>query len=234
MKIILTHGSEESQSSLISSFHKALNQTYALFVLLALLSSSCDKEDKTPVNPTAPTGNYIICEKFQKDTLCYSVNAFTTNMNSFCDKLPIPNDSTAFIELDIDKDSKMDFRISVLHYQIYPTDYCGHCNVHYYKSVKIKPLSQNGFISQEGYAIRTYDSTEIIKKDHIWSNAELNAALLACPPGNFDFNNSFWGLKQNNKLAWLRVKRIGDYGLGVRAYAYNTLNDSPIAAGQEK
>lgn len=211
-----------------------LRKQFSLFVLFALPLISCDKEEKTPVNENPPKSDPIVFVKLPKDTECYSVRSYTMSMNQFCDKLPLPNDSTAFIELDIDKDTKVDFRISVKHFQIFPTDYCGHCHVHYHRSVAIQPLTPDGFISSGGYKIRIYDSTELIKKDHIWSNAVVYASLKDCPHDNFSFNNSFWGLKLNNRLAWLRVKRVSDYGFSIRAFAYNLLNNSPIAAGQEK
>ncbi len=140
-------------------------------IILGFLCFSCKKEKEQEIVESPPLKDVIIYKDIEPDIEISTIRTFTTNSNPFCTSLPVPNDSSAFFELDLDEDSKMDFLFKVSHYQIQVNGYCGHCDVHHVKSIQVTPLTPNGFISMpNSMEIRNYDSTKAILSTHQWNN----------------------------------------------------------------
>ena len=68
-----------------------------------------------------------ILNDIQPDIEINTIRDYYTNMNPYCGPLPLPNDSSTYVDLDLDGDSENDFRIQINHYEPEINEYCGHC-----------------------------------------------------------------------------------------------------------
>ncbi|MDO9511932.1 MAG: hypothetical protein Q7J34_09245 [Bacteroidales bacterium] len=199
--------------------------------LLGFLIFSCDKESPKPKNE-------IVFFDLQPDISITTIRDYYTSMNPFCGQLPLPNDSIAYFDLDLNNDSEIDFQIEVRHYQQELTQYCGHCGIFHIKTIQIKPINSNGFISLDtvsNYWIRNYDTTQLISSSDSWTNENVTGLLTdGCMIPSLSFKDTYWGLKLDNMIAWIHLERIGNNGLKIKEFAYNSTENNSIIAGQKE
>ena len=195
------------------------------------MTFACDKDNPEPKDD-------IVYYDFQPDIEVNTIRDYYTSVNPYCGPLPLPNDSISFFDLDLNNDSEIDFKIEIRHYQQEITQYCGHCGIFHIKTVKVKPLNSNGFISIDTASellIRNYDTTQVISSSDLWKNENVPALHGGgCNTYNFGFEDTYWGLKLDNGIAWIHIERVGNNGLRIKEFAYNLTKNNSIKAGQKK
>ena len=154
-----------------------------------------------------------------------------------CPSMPTPQDSSAFLNVDLDEDSINDFVFEAKHERL---NYgCGsHCICSYYQ-ISISSLNNSSFISSRlkdnmDYVPIKYDSLEIIEKDSLWKDKAF--LLLDSPQAPFSagFNTCFIGFKIKDYYGWIKINPIVGNGLEIKKYALNLTENNIIKAGQEK
>jgi hypothetical protein len=197
---------------------------------LGFIFFSCKKDNPKPLDK-------IVFIDLNPDIDINTISQYYTNMNPFCGQLPMPNDSIASINLDLNNDSENDLKIEVSHYQQEITQYCGHCEIFYIKTIRVSPLNTRIFVSIDTISkswIRTYDTTKIVSNSDLWSNSSHTALLEdGCMIPNFSFEDTYWGFKLNDMIGWLHVERSSKNGLRIKEFAYNETKDNSIKVGQK-
>jgi len=199
-----------------------------LIATVALVLSCDDKEKKDE-----PKDEIIYNST---DMNVSTIRTYYTSMNPFCGELPLPDDSLAVINIDLDGDQADDYSLEVKHYFQELTQYCGHCGIFHIKTINVKPLSGEAFISLDTaskYWIRYYNETEIVSTDDEWSPNTVTALLEdGCMIPTVNFSDTYFGLKYKNMLGWVHVQRSGNNGLVVTGFACNKAAGRPIKTGQ--
>lgn len=200
-----------------------------VFLLIGFLGFSCEKQSSVPEDEIAYTD-------IQPDVEMHTIREYYTNQNPFCDPLPLPNDSLVFFELDLDQNSSVDFKIEIEHYEQELDEYCGHCGIFHIKNIKVIPLNSKAFISIDTLSkfwIRNHDAGELISKDDLWSNDFVTAVLEdGCMIPSIGFDDTYWGLKLDDMMAWIHVERLNNNGISIQEFALNLTKNRAIIAGQ--
>lgn len=202
-----------------------------VFLLFGLFSFSCEKQASVP-------GDEIAYTDIQPYIEMNTIRDYYVTPNPFCDPLPLPNDSLVFFELDLDGNSSIDFRIELRHYEQELNEYCGHCGIFHIKDLKVIPLNPGAFISVDTLAnfwIRKYNADEIVSKADLWSNDFVTAVLEdGCKTPFISFDDTYWGLKLDDMMAWIHVERLSNNGISIKEYGLNLTKSKDIIAGQSK
>lgn len=204
-------------------------------LILGFLTLSCDKDKP---EPKPEPKDEIVFTDITPDIQASTIRDYYSIMNPYCGPQPIPNDSIATIGLDLNNDSQLDFNIEIRHYQQEINQYCGHCGIFHIKIITIKPLSSNGFVSIDTvskYWIRKYDTTQLILPTDIWSNGNVTALLMdGCLIPYVSFDDTYWGLKLDDMIAWLHVERSSNNGLKIKELAINRTKGNALKPGKRK
>lgn len=87
-----------------------------------------------------------------------------------------------------------------------------------------------------GFLSLTWTKTPVlISKDDLWSNDFVMALLengRMIP--SVSFENTYWGLKLDDMMAWIHVERLSNNGISIKEYAFNLTKSMDIIAGQNK
>ena len=199
--------------------------------IFGFMTFSCDKNNPEPKDK-------IIYTNLQPDIERTTIKDYYTNMNPFCGKLPLPNDSTAFFDLDLNNDSEIDFKIEIRHYEQEITQYCGHCGIFHIKTIQVKPINPKGFISVDtvsNYWIRNYEAAQVISNNDSWTNEDVTALLEdGCMTPHVSFGDAYWGLKIDDQIAWIHIERLNNNGFRIKECAYNLTKNKSIKTGQKE
>ena len=206
-----------------------MKKVFFLFATVTLIVLSCNKDKKEE-----PADEIIY--NSPDNVSVSTIRSYYTSMNPFCGELPLPDDSLAVINIDLDGDQADDFSLEVKHYLQELTQYCGHCGIFHIKTINVKPLSGEAFISLDTaskYWIRYYNETEIVSADDEWSQNTVTALLEdGCMIPTVNFSDTYFGLKYKNMLGWMHVQRSGNNGLVITGFACNKTAGRPIKTGQ--
>ncbi len=228
----LLHSFQRLLAKRLQQTEKRNNMKKGFFwiMIIGFITFSCDKVNPEPKDE-------IIYTDVQPDIERTTIRDYYNNMNPFCGPLPLPNDSLSSFDLDLNNDSETDFKIEIRHYEQELTQYCGHCGIFHIKTIQVKPLNLKGFISLDTasqYWIRNYDTTQLISNSDSWTQESVTALLKdGCLIPNVSFDDTFWGLKLDDRLAWIHVERIGNNGFRLKDFAYNMTKNKSIKTGQK-
>lgn len=143
--------------------------------------------------------------------------------------IQILTDSTLIFELDVNKDSKSDFKITLSNYDV--TDH----NIY---EIKIEGISDSDLIAQEKgeyweYEYKHFKEFEIISKnDYQWiSKAQL---YVQGDVARTKFlNDTYIGLRINNNIGYVHVDGVLEFaGIKIKDYAYNQTENNSILCAQ--
>lgn len=192
---------------------------------------ACKKSESIPDN--------IIYTNLSPTIKLNTVNSFKYVDYNICSvNYPSPSDSSTFFDIDIDSDLQNDFRFVVRHFNwttAYTTTYCGHCTIFAY-DILIFGLNPNDSISINTLIAgpKCYDSASIISTLAIWRDFDVLYSQGGCAAVNFAFNDSYIGVKHQNKLGWIHIAPFGYNGIEIKEYAINETENKSIKAGQKK
>lgn len=172
-----------------------------------------------------------------------TVNSITNYDFGICtEERPTPMDSTTFWDLDIDSDLKNDFRFVVKHLNwatINPSQYCGHCNIYVY-FVDILALTPGDAISvyrNSDNGPKCYAKTESVATTDSWGNSDhlyIKGGCRSSGIPNFTFQDTYIGVKHQNKLGWIHIIPFGINGIEIKEFALNNTENNPIRAGRRE
>jgi hypothetical protein len=200
--------------------------------IFSFMTFSCEKDNPEPKDE-------IIYTDLLPDIERTTIKDYYTDMNPFCGQFPLPNDSTAFFDLDLNNDSEIDFKIEIKHYeQGELNEYCGHCGTFHIKIIQVKPINSKGFISIDtvsNYNTRYYDTAQVVSNNDLWTKEQVTAFLEGgCITPNFGFDDTYWGLKLDDMITWIHIERLSNNGLRVKEFAYNMTKNKSIKTGQKE
>lgn len=142
----------------------------------------------------------------------------------------LPNDSSATHSLDINDDSVVDFTFTAKHH--FTGNQCGICADGYVEEIIIDGQGICVY-DKNDYLANYLNQSELISNDLTW-NPQARLSFQGCklPFTNY-VENSYIGIKCNNKFGWIRVHEASNNGIIIVEYAYNAANGSTILAGQK-
>lgn len=215
---------------------KSSSLTAITLLTLVLLLLGCKPE------PPAPSEDLVLFTIPDQPMTLKTVDTFTSH-TSGCNNLPTPNDSSASLLIDLDRDNKNDIIITLTHFYndtliggpTTPCDsfqyYATIKGLHFLDSVAIAPnIETNADLFEEGEDIDASLST--------WGR--IGYLFNSDPSGNWrqDFTGvSYIGFKlrwiDEWNMAWIKVERE-ENTLQVLEYAINLSRNRPLQAGQRQ
>jgi hypothetical protein len=208
-----------------------MKKKHLLIAIFVLMAFSCGKDNPEPKDD-------IIYTDLQPDIEKNTIRDYYYNMNPYCGQLPLPNDSTALFDIDINNDSDLDFQIVIKHYEQELTEYCGHCGIFHIKTIQVKPLNSKALISIDpvsNYWIRNYEAEQVVSNSDSWTNENVTALLEdGCMTPYVSFDDTYWGLKLDDMIAWIHIERLNNNGIKIKEFACNRTKNKSIKTGQKE
>jgi len=211
---------------------------YSGFLLVIILFAlSCKKEPA--VNGSYPYSNNILYHDFQPDTQIHSIQYFIPNYDpESCGDYPVPDNANVTLKIDIDGDGIDDLAFNAGQY---PTSGGSiHCeNVIYYVVMSGISGDSISFIHPQGFDVPlNYDtvSNNVIDNSASWTNSVdlAGSSEGGVPPPFFtSFNDTYIGIKINNKLGWIHIAPASLNGVIIKEYAINLTAFHLIKVGQK-
>jgi len=199
-----------------------------VFILIALcltLFSACQKfvsvEERDIIN------YYDI-----KDTLVETIRYCLPGPTSYhCDSIAIPNDSIAFIRLDLDQDGQFDFDFRTFQ----KVDLCAPCGEGRSMETSAISIHNKASFATSGSAFfaKPFFPGDSILFNEKWgaSRATLSASN-RCSTSNPTFSDNLWAIKVNGRVGWIHISRTGKNGLIISEWVFNLTDARGIIAGQ--
>lgn len=200
------------------------------FLSLIVLAVSCKKDSEE-------TADNILYKKLDPSTSLSTVRFYTIENLGVCtSQIPTPSDSSTYTDIDVDADSKPDYRITSSHNKWVETQYCGHCSIYEY-NIQITGLSSTDYISVSSNGssnVRYYEASTTISKADYWNNTVYLSMQGGCSRPIVDTRDSYIGFKHNNKYGWIHIAPVSNNGIEVKEYAVNLTETNSVKAGQDK
>jgi len=216
---------------------------FDFLVIIFCLLVSCKKDKIIQQNQNLSKSDSIKYKDFQPDIILKSNLYMIINQDpESCGDTPFPDDSTAKYQLDIDGDSVNDFAILASHS---PGISSGstHCD-HIHYTMYIYGINAEDSISTKltKYGIKVacnYDTLVnrvIGDSGSTWnSSAELRDASQGYSwPIYYDFDDTYIGVKVNNKYGWIHVSPRSLTGIFIKECGFNPNVFKSINAGQKR
>jgi len=210
-------------------------RSMAAIGMATFLFGSCRKETQIPRPP-----DNVRYSDIAPDSIVRSVRYYIRNMASeSCGDYPVPTDSVAYFELDMDGDAVNDFVFSVHHHEV-SDEGSVHCE-HVQFTIDISGADEGDSIStvdESALGIPVfYDTTGnslIGGPDGVWEYWGMVSAWSQgyYPPYIIYLPDSFIGVKVNGNYGWIHVYKLHADGLVIMEYALNLTPGNPIRAGQ--
>jgi len=208
---------------------------------IKLLASKDDLVDSFSTKISVlPLPDKILYKELNPTVQLNTVKSITSYNYGICtEDRPTPRDSITSWGLDIDSDSKNDFKFIVEHSNWatdHPNDYCGHCNIYVY-FIKMKALNSGDSISYNPHMDepKSYNTTEYISTTDAFRNFNILYIQGGCGSviPRFKFQDSYIGIKHGNKLGWIHIVPFGINGIEIKEFAINDTENNAIKAGRK-
>jgi hypothetical protein len=219
-----------------------MRASFLISVLISLcLFNSCSKKeskenDPIPQPQTQPDS--ILYTECDSSISVYTVLFYTPSLVppnvADCADLPNTSDTSAYLVIDINKDSVPDFIFEGSDTVTYGQ--CGsHCACPFYK-LKMRALNPGDSISINFTGLYrvpfAYDTTSSIQNTATWAAmATLNDITYLW--GAIFFSETYVGVKMNNNFGWIHIKPRTGNGVYITDYAINLTVNNSIIAGQK-
>jgi hypothetical protein len=212
-------------------------------VLICCFLVSCKKAERIEQIQNLPIPDSIKYVDFQPDIILKSNLYMIINEDpESCGDTPFPSDSSAQYQLDMDGDSVDDFAIIASHS---PGNSSGstHCG-HFHYTIEIYGINTEDSISTKltDYGIKVacnYDTLVnrvIGDSGSMWNSSAVlrDASQGYLWPLYYDFNDTYIGVKVNNKYGWIHVSPRSITGIFIKEYGFNPNVFKSINAGQKR
>jgi len=201
---------------------------FLLPALIMLILISCNKE-KDKIEPD----NILFSDLVSPITKSTVRDWYIEDHGVCIADIPVPEDSSTAILLDVNNDAENDFIVLLSHSYWEPTEYCGHCSIYDYR-IRIEGTNGSDSIaSLEQSTIATYfGDSDSITFDNSWTSVAILVMKGGCVRPTFAIEDEYIGIKHNNQIGWIKVASASNNGLTIENYAINLTDNKIILAGQ--
>jgi hypothetical protein len=142
--------------------------------------------------------------------------------------IPIPEDTSASVELDINMDFINDFKINAFHNKM--GNQCGRCAGYSYL---ITIQGNQICVEPDDIMLVKYlnDSSNISNKLK-WNSSAILSMYGCKLPYNISVPAKYLGIRINNNYGWIKVSGAYSNGITICAYGFNYTKGKSILAGQ--
>lgn len=209
-----------------------MKNSFYLLCIAGLFLVTCKKKKPAAVETPPPIDEISYIDV--QDGIINTIRTYKS-LNAYCGPTsPVPSDSVAYFDIDVDGDNTEDFQLSVAHELYSGSQYCGHCPPITRLSF-IRPLAPNAYLSTDENSPfpKLYTKDEEISPNVSWSRPKAPIMLLGCQMPGYSFFGYF-GFKVGDKVGWIKISSSGECAVTVEAYALNKTVGNSIKAGQTK